>query len=126
MKQSILYIEDDAINAFVMQKLLDQFYTVVHKVDGEGGLDAINHNTYKLVLMDINLGRGKMDGIETMKKMKATQTAIKVIAVTAYSLPEDKARFLAEGFDDYIPKPIDRSILLSKINSFLMLGQSDV
>ena len=119
MKKRILYIEDDSINALVMEKLLSQFYTVVHRVDGEDGIDAINNEPFEVVLMDINLGRGKMDGIETMKKMKALFQSLKVIAVTSYALPEDKARFMAEGFDDYIPKPVDRGVMLERIGRFL-------
>ena len=120
MKKKILYVEDDSINALVMEKLLDQFYTVVHRPDGEEGLHAINNETFELVLMDINLGRGKMDGIETMKKMKEQFQSVKVIAVTSYALPEDKARFMAEGFDDYIPKPVDRGVMLERIGRFLV------
>lgn len=119
MKKRILYVEDDSINALVMEKLLAQYYTVEHRSDGEEGLMAITNETFELVLMDINLGRGKMDGIETMKKMKALFQSLKVIAVTSYALPEDEARFLAEGFDDYIPKPVERGMILERIARFL-------
>lgn len=120
MKKRILYVEDDAINALVMEKLLNEFYNVIHCTDGEGGLEAISNETFDVVLMDINLGRGKMDGIETMKKMKAMHGSVKVIAVTSYALPEDKSRFLDEGFDDYIPKPVDRAIMLDRIGQLML------
>ena len=117
--KKILYIEDDAINAFVIMKLLGKEYSVVHKEGGEEGLHLLSEEKVDLVLMDINLGNGKMDGIEAMKRIKANLKGLPVVAVTSYALPEDKDRFLSEGFDDYIPKPVDRSTLLLHVQKFL-------
>jgi CheY-like chemotaxis protein len=121
MKKTILYIEDDATNAFVMVKLLERNYDMIHKEDGETGLQLLATDKVDLVLMDINLGRGKMDGTETMKRIKADTVLHKlpVIAVTSYALPEDEGRFRSQGFDDYIPKPVDRNTLLTHIEKFL-------
>ncbi len=121
MKGNILYVEDDAINAFVVIKLLGKDYSVTHCEDGESGIQLLAKEKIDLVLMDINLGRGKMDGIETMKRIKSILNfkSLPVLAVTSYALPEDKGRFLAEGFNDYIPKPVDRGTLLKHIQKFL-------
>lgn len=119
--RTILYIEDDATNAFVMVKLLERHFQMIHREDGETGLQLLADHKVDLVLMDINLGRGKMDGTETMKRIKATTEFEKlpVIAVTSYALPEDESRFRSQGFDDYIPKPVERVKLLKHIEKFL-------
>src|SRR5882672_9925692 len=101
----LLYVEDDFINALIMKKLMGPYYEIVHVPDGESCLQAIQNDSFDLVLMDINLGRGKMDGIETMKKLHQILTrSIMVIAVTSYAMPEDEARFIKEGFHGYVTK----------------------
>jgi len=70
------------------------------------------------ILMDINLGKGHLNGTDVMKHVKVTSgyERIPVIAITSYAMPEDAERFLAEGFDCYPPKPVERKILLQEIN----------
>ena len=116
----LLYVEDDPINAFVIKKLLAQEYTTEHVEDGETCLDMLGREAFDLVLMDINLGRGKMDGVETMKKIKAMPSFEKlpIVAITSYAMPEDRDRFLGEGFNGYLSKPVERPILLEYLGTF--------
>jgi len=120
--RKILYVEDDLINALVMQKLLKSEFDVVHSLDGETCLAILDKGKFDLILMDINLGKGKMNGIETMHQIKANPRTsdIRIITVTSYALPEDKDRFLREGFDAYIPKPVERELLLRTIHQYLV------
>jgi two-component system, cell cycle response regulator DivK len=117
----ILYVEDDAINALVMQKLLKSEFDVIHSLDGETCLEMLEKVKFDLILMDINLGKGKMNGVETMHAIRANPRTkdIKVITVTSYALPEDRERFLREGFDAYLAKPVDRELLLKTIHQYL-------
>ncbi len=72
-----------------------------------------------LVLMDIRMA--KMDGIEAMKKIKA-RYKVPVIAVTAYAMENNRQELLDEGFDEYIPKPINiytlNEIILKALNTY--------
>lgn len=70
--------------------------------------------------MDISLKNGE-SGIEVMKKIKQIQNYSKVpiIALTAYTFDEDKNKFLSEGFDGFIPKPIQRNNLIDEIKKIL-------
>lgn len=119
--KKILYVEDDLTNALVMERLLKNHYEVTHVSDGETCLHRLTIERFDLILMDINLGRGKMDGVETLHRIRATpQTrAMIVITVTSYAMPEDEERFLREGFDAYLAKPIYRQILLDKLGDYL-------
>ena len=119
--KKILYVEDDPINALVMQKLLKTEFDIVHAPDGETCLAMLDKENFDLILMDVNLGKGRTNGVETMHQIKANPRTsnLKVIAVTSYALPEDKDRFLREGFDAYIPKPVDRQVLLMTIHQYI-------
>jgi CheY-like chemotaxis protein len=71
-----------------------------------------------MVLMDIHLPF--MSGLDATRIIKHKTPELPVIAVTAYSQSDDKATCIAAGCDDYIPKPINRGELFSKLNSFLV------
>jgi CheY-like chemotaxis protein len=116
----LLYVEDDPINALVIKRLLAQYYTTEHVEDGETCLVVLEKESFDLVLMDINLGRGKMDGVETMKKIKAmiAHAKLPIVAITSYAMPEDRERFLGEGFNGYLAKPVERPILLDYLGTF--------
>ncbi len=116
----LLYVEDDPINALVITRLLAHHYTTEHVEDGETCLNILGKESFDLVLMDINLGRGKMDGVETMKKIKAIPVfeRLPIVAITSYAMPEDKDRFLGEGFNGYLSKPVERPVLLEYLGAF--------
>lgn len=119
--RNILYVEDDDVNAFILTKMLEEHYCVQVVQDGEQCLEVMQKNAFDLVLMDINLGTGKMDGVETMKKIKEQEVLrhIPVFAVTSYAMPGDRERYLHEGFDRYFPKPIIKTDLLKVIAHIL-------
>ena len=116
----ILIVEDNDINAKVLDLMLrglDFDYSTAFAENAEAALSAAEEGMYDLVLMDINLGDGQMTGTEVMKilKEKESYKSVPIYAVTCYSLPGDKEKFLNEGFDKYIAKPIDKAQLLTEI-----------
>ena len=90
----VLYVEDDAINALVVKKLLEKDFDVVNVTDGESCLELIRKEKFDIILMDINLGAGKMDGVETMKQVKSMENykSTPVIVITSYAMPGDRRR----------------------------------
>jgi len=119
--KNILYVEDDAINALVVKKLLNNTFNITHVPDGESCMSLVSQRYFDAILMDINLGRGKMDGVETLHKLReeTRQAPYIVIAVTSYALPEDRERFLQEGFDEYMAKPVERQRLIDLLIQFV-------
>ena len=119
--KSILYVEDDAINALVVKKLLKNVFDVTHVADGEACMTMVAESSFDAILMDINLGKGKMDGVQTLHKLREEVRSHPyiVIAVTSYALPEDRERFLLEGFDEYMAKPVDRLKLITLLIQFV-------
>ena len=54
------------------------------------------------------------DGTETMKQIRESDLNIPIIALTAFAMKEDEAKYLAQGFNDYISKSIDIENLMQK------------
>ncbi|TAE75613.1 MAG: response regulator [Bacteroidetes bacterium] len=111
--KKILCVEDEAINAFVIKKMLQKKYEIMLVYNGLDCLNAVSKHSFDVILMDINLGDDDHNGIELVQQIKTLPTAknTKYVAITAFALPEDKQKFLDQGFDDYVSKPIEETIL---------------
>ncbi len=116
----ILIVEDDPKNLKLFRDVL-QFkgYTTIEATDGQQGVVLAKEHKPDLILMDIQLP--VMDGIEATKIIKHDETTkgTTIIALTAYAMSGDKDRMLAEGFDDYIPKPVNIQEFIKKVAGYL-------
>lgn len=102
----ILLAEDNELNRKVTLLMLERLgYKVDVASDGIDVLEALGHQLYDLVLM--NIGMPKMDGIETAREIRRRwKNGLKIIALTAYVLPGIRGKCLEAGMDDYISKPV--------------------
>lgn len=104
----VLIVEDNDKNLKLARDLLQfrGFRTLEAGTAAEGIGLACAHSP-DLVLMDIQLP--DMDGTSALRRLRETpQTAgLRVVALTAFAMGEDRDRLLAAGFDGYISKPID-------------------
>jgi CheY-like chemotaxis protein len=117
---SVLLIEDDAINASVIEKFLRRDYKVDVAFKSAQSIEMAATNKYSIILLDINLGRG-MNGIDVLNeiKKKTINANTPVIASTAYTMKGDKEKLLQAGFDDYISKPYTMNEILVKIKQVI-------
>ena len=78
-------------------------------------LKALEQVIPDLILLDIMMP--EMDGFQAIKKIKENPVwaDIPVVAVTAKAMLEDKEVILKHGFDDYIPKPVNPTVMSFKI-----------
>jgi PAS domain S-box-containing protein len=110
---SVLVIEDNAINRFVLRMLLEEAkHTVTEAVDGEEGVALANAAAHDVILMDISMPR--IDGVEAARRIRSgtgPSQAARIIAVTAHALPEELDRFRQAGIDDCLVKPVTRGAL---------------
>jgi two-component system, cell cycle response regulator DivK len=114
----VLYVEDDQINALIMQIMLQEMVTLEIASDPETALEMVESQAFDLILMDINLGHNQVDGTELMRNMRQRwprMQSIPFFAVTAYALPGDREAFLKQGFDEYFSKPVDKAALQATI-----------
>ena len=103
----VLIVEDNPRNLKLVRDLLVYAgYRTLEATTAEDGLALARAHRPDLVLMDVNLPG--MDGVEALGHLRAdTATArLRVVAVTAFAMKDDRARLLAAGFDGYMEKPI--------------------
>ncbi|HEY3465272.1 MAG TPA: HAMP domain-containing protein [Amycolatopsis sp.] len=115
--EKVLIVDDDLRNVFALAAVLEQAgLEVVYAETGVDGIRALErHEDTALVLMDVMMP--ELDGNATIAAIRAeaTNADLPVIAVTAKATPEDRARTLASGADEYITKPVDTDKLLDVI-----------
>ena len=103
----ILLAEDNPVNQKVGLLMLSRFgYTAVAAANGKLALQALEKNTYDVVLMDIQMP--EMDGIEATQaihKIHGDRSPV-IVALTAEALEGDAERFINLGFDYYLSKPL--------------------
>ncbi|AMR33624.1 hybrid sensor histidine kinase/response regulator [Mucilaginibacter sp. PAMC 26640] len=123
-KQTILLIEDNDDLRFYLKDNLKHSFHIVEAVNGKDGWQKALAMHPKLIVSDISMP--VMNGIELCKKIKAdSRTAeIPVILLTALGTEEDQLAGLDSGANDYIVKPFNFEILLSKIHNSLRMQQT--
>ena len=118
----ILVVDDVPDNVEILQlRLESQDYEVITAGDGEAALAIVREQLPDLVLLDIQMP--KLDGIETVKQLKADTALpfIPVIMVTARSDAKDVVAGLEAGGDDYLTKPVDQAGLLARVRAMLRI-----
>ena len=117
----ILLVDDTSLNLKVATKLLQKFNAdiVITCDSGFACLEKIQRGEqYDLILLDDMMP--KMSGVETLKKLKEIPGFnTPTIALTANAITGMKEKYLADGFDDYLAKPIDKEQLVQVINQIL-------
>ena len=115
----VLVVEDDKINAYITRKFLERNYEVEIAETPQLALEKVKANRYDLVIMDINLSNEEFTGVDLLKVIRSTAqfSDLPVIALTAYAMQEDRNRFLSEGFDQYLSKPVTKDQLIREIES---------
>jgi signal transduction histidine kinase/HPt (histidine-containing phosphotransfer) domain-containing protein/ActR/RegA family two-component response regulator len=112
-----LVVDDNAINLKLAAAMLTTLG--IDTVAVESGARAINEYSnrhFDIIFMDIYMP--DMDGIETARQIRALghgDTSTPIVALTANAMAGDRERFLSEGMNDYLPKPLTRKALLETL-----------
>jgi|SRR5690606_6486478 len=124
MKDQILVIDDDYKNIFALCAVLrSKGFSCVSAQSALEGLDLLSKNKeIGIILMDMMMP--DMDGYEAIDKIKnqVDLDHLPIIAVTAQAMTGDKEKCLAAGASDYLSKPVDIDLLITKINHYLSNG----
>ena len=113
VNQTILIVEDDALNMRLFQDLLAArgYHTIACR-DGARALSLAIAHRPDLVIMDIQLNGTSGNDLTQSLKADERTARIPVLAVTAFAMRNDEQRIRAAGCDGYLPKPI-------QVDSFL-------
>ena len=116
----ILLVDDDELNLDLLsRKLQRNGYDTITAVDGKEAISLAVSTKPDLILMDMSLP--ELDGWEATRQLKADNSTknIPVISLTANAMPEDRAKALAAGCDEYETKPIVFENLFAKMEMLL-------
>ena len=117
--EKILVVDDSMVNVKLVRESLKMAgFTVIEANSGTEGLKKALKERPKAVFLDIQMA--DLNGVEVMKRLKGTPgfEDLPVIAITASVGGGARERLLAEGFDDYISKPVSLTELLDKARRY--------
>jgi len=125
-RKSLLIVENDRINAAVIEAYVKKDYDVEVVGSGEDAVKKASEKQYDAILMDINLGSG-INGVEAtqqIRKIKGYERT-PIVAVTAFALKGDKEEFLSKGCTHYISKPFTQPQIIALLNQIFLNGKSN-
>jgi len=112
----ILLVEDEPkVASFLHQGLTEQHHTVDLAADGVLGLRLAQTNSYDLLILDTLLPG--LSGLEVCRQVRAHDTSVPILMLTALGETDDKIRGLDAGADDYLVKPFAFQELLARIRA---------
>ena len=125
MKKVLVLEDESSIRSFIVINLRRAGYDVIEAESGEEALDRLKeHPDTKVALLDIMLPG--IDGFEVCRRIRATNTKIGIIMLTARSQEMDKVTGLMTGADDYVTKPFSPAELTARVDALVRrLGVDD-
>ena len=114
----ILAADDNPVNRMLLEELLKPYDIELSlATNGKEALALCKETNFDLILMDIKMP--VMDGITALEQLKTQNYTAPVVALTANAMEGDKNKFLNQGFDNYLAKPIILSKLLNILKTYL-------
>jgi two-component system, response regulator FlrC len=118
MSYSILIVEDDDdLREALKETLTMAGYIPETAINGEDALEVIQNNSIDMVISDVQMA--KMDGVKLLKRIKTIQAELPVILMTAYATVQQAVDVMQMGAVDYLVKPFQPEVLVSKVSQFL-------
>ena len=120
----VLVIDDDpAVTSLLKRGLSYERFDVDVASSGEDGLAIARERYPDLVILDIMMPG--MDGIEVLKRLRAADSQLPVLMLTAKDAPSDEVLGLGEGADDYVVKPFTFDVLLARVKALLRRQEAE-
>ena len=125
MAKKVLVLEDESsIRSFIVINLTRAGYDVIEAETGEMALETLKeHPDICVALLDVMLPG--IDGFEVCRRIRATNTAIGIIMLTARSQEMDKVTGLMTGADDYVTKPFSPAELTARLDALVRRVRGD-
>ena len=116
--KEVLVVDDSKLNLKVAENVLKNFKVSTETVtSGLECLSCVKSKKYDIIFMDIMMPN--MSGVEALKKLREEKVNIPVIALTADAIEGQEEKYISEGFDGYLSKPIDKTKLKVILNKYL-------
>ena len=116
--KKVLVVDDSKLNLKVAENVLKNFKVSTETVtSGLECLSCVKSKKYDIIFMDIMMPN--MSGVDVLKKLREEKVNIPVIALTADAIEGQEEKYISEGFDGYLSKPIDKTKLKVILNKYL-------
>jgi PleD family two-component response regulator len=125
LKKVVVGEDEDAIAHLIEATLGDAGWLCLRGRDGEAALALVREEDPDLLILDVLMPR--MDGLETVKRLKADPVLSKVpvLMLTSLSSVDDKVRGLSAGADDYLGKPFDLRELYARAQALVRASRRE-
>lgn len=116
VQKRVLVVDDNKLNIKVVTNFLKPYNLIIDScLSGSEAIEKVKENKYDIIFMDDMMP--ELSGIETFKELqKMDNFHIPTIALTANAIEGSREKYLSEGFNDYLAKPIDKNELDRIIN----------
>ena len=116
MRKVLVLEDEDNIRSFVVLNLNRAGYDTLEATTGEEALEILReHPETRIALLDVNLPG--IDGFEVCRRIRATNSKMGIIMLTARTLEMDKVTGLMTGADDYVSKPFSPAELTARVDA---------
>ena len=116
MRKVLVLEDEDNIRSFVVLNLNRAGYDTLEATTGEEALEILReHPETRIALLDVNLPG--IDGFEVCRRIRATNSKMGIIMLTARTLEMDKVTGLMTGADDYVTKPFSLAELTARVDA---------
>ena len=126
MNKNILIIDDNYDSRQILSKILEsENYKTFLASNEREALDILSSNKINLILLDLKLG--KESGFEVSRKLKQNNSYkdIPIVAISVSQLEEDIVNAINSGAIDFIGKPFNKRVLITRIKSILSLKEKE-
>ena len=118
MKKVLVLEDESSIRSFIVINLRRAGYEAIEAGTGEEALEMLQqHSDIRVALLDVMLPG--IDGFEVCRRIRATNSRIGIIMLTARSQEMDKVTGLMTGADDYVTKPFSPAELTARVDALL-------
>jgi DNA-binding NtrC family response regulator len=124
MNKSILIVDDDGAICQMMYEMITRKFrnvTVDFIKSVEESIDKISMNNYNLVFMDINFGKGNMDGLEALRQIKEIKPEQNVYMMTGYEIKSKMMEIIKNNALGILLKPFKLEKLYDIIENYVVL-----
>lgn len=120
-KKSILVAEDNPVNQKIVKRHLEKLgYNMILAQDGQQAIDLLHQHKSQIGLILMDCQMPVMNGLEATRIIRAEQSSIPIIALTANHGDEDKQLCLNAGMDNFLTKPLNKDKLIRLLNRYMI------
>ncbi len=115
-KAYVLLVDDEEeFLELLCERLTNRGMCVTTAQSGSEALEIIDQNEFDIIVLDLSMPG--MDGIETMKRIKARTPQTETIMLTGHASLQSGIEAMKSGAEDYLEKPLDINVLIQKIHN---------